>query len=285
VAIYKQLSANDPTVPKYRDALARSHNSLGNALRDAGRNPEAEEAFRQTLSVRRQLVAGYPGVPEYRQGLAITLNNLGIVCKNTDRAREAEELYGQALAIHKQLAADFPAVPDHQNDVAGATVNLARLLLARKDFDGARGLLEEAVPFHQAALKAGPEHPAYRNFYRLNRWRLTETLLELKDHVGAARTAEEFLRAAVEPPRDAYTVACLLAGCVRLAVQDERLAESKRRELAAAYGDSALSALRQAIEKGAKEVTQITKDASLDPLRSRVDFQELLAQVQAKNKP
>ena len=49
--------------------------------------------------------------------------------------------------------------------------------------------------------------------------------------------------------------------------------------------DADVNRLRQAIEKGAKEVTQITKDASLDPLRSRVDFQELLAQLEAKNKP
>jgi hypothetical protein len=88
----------------------------------------------------------------------------------------------------------------------------------------------------------------------------------------------------VEPPRDAYTAACLLAGCARLVAQDEQLPESKRTELVTTYGDRALAALRQAVEKGAKEVAQIKKDPSLDPLRQREDFHRLLAEVEAKQK-
>ena len=164
-------------------------------------------------------------------------------------------------------------------------VNLARLLLTGKNLNGARLLLEEAVPYHQAALKASPGHPAYRNFYRLNRWRMAETLLELKDHVGAASSAGQFLETAVDPPRDSYTTACLLAGCVRLAAQDDRLSEIKRQELVTTYGDSALAALRQAIAKEATEVIQMAKDPSLEPLGSRPDFQKLLAELKAKSKP
>jgi hypothetical protein len=224
-------------------------------------------------------------MPDYRRGLAITLNNLGVLLKNTGRAPAPEEVYGQALAIHKQLAADFPAVSDHQNEVAGAMLNLARLLLARKDPHAARRLLEEARPHLQAALKATPGHPAYRNNYRLHRWRLAEALLELKDHAAAAAAAGQFLEAAVKRPRDAYTAACLLAGCVRLAAQDERLPAGRRQEVATAYGDRALVALRQAIDEGAKEAAQMPRDPSLDPLRSREDFRTLLAEWEARGKP
>ena len=164
-------------------------------------------------------------------------------------------------------------------------VNLARLLLARKELDGARRLLEEALPYHQAALKANPRHPAYRKFYRNNRWRLAETLLERKDHAAAARAIGQFLQAAVELPRDAYTSACLFAGCTRLAATDDRLSEGERKERSSAYGDRALAALRQAIDRGFKDVAQMTKDADLEPLRSRADFQKLLAEVEAKDKP
>ena len=78
-------------------------------------------------------------------------------------------------------------------------------------------------------------------------------------------------------PRDAYTAAGLLAGCARLAARDDRLPESKRQELAMAYGDRALDALRQAVQKGFKDVARLKQDASLEPLRSREEFQELLA--------
>src|SRR5947208_4771442 len=206
---------------------------------------------------------------DHRRGLAIALNNLGILLKNDEkdpvRMREAEDVYRQALAVHQQLVADFPGAPDHQNEVAGAMVNLGRFLLNQKDFDGARRLLEEALPHHQAALKTSPRNPYYLRFYRNNRWRLAETLLELKDHAGAARAVGEFLEAAVEPPRDAYTASGLLAGCVRLAENDDRLPEAERKELAANYGDRAVAALRQAVDKGAQEVEKIKTDQSLDP--------------------
>ena len=163
-------------------------------------------------------------------------------------------------------------------------VNLARVLLARQDLDAARRLLEEAVPHHHAALKANPKNPPYRRFFRNNRWRLAETLLALKDHAAAATAVKELLEVAYEPPQDAYTAACLLSGCARLAAQDERLAEGKRGELAAAYGDSALAALRTAVEKGAQEVNQMPKNPDLDPLRSRPDFRKLLREIEAKKK-
>jgi tetratricopeptide (TPR) repeat protein/tRNA A-37 threonylcarbamoyl transferase component Bud32 len=285
VAVYERLLARFPKERRYLDGLAISRDHLAGTLRDAERYPEAEKVFHQALATRERLVAEFPGVPEHRRGLAITLNNLGILLKNTDRPGEAEELYRQSLDVHKKLAADFPDDAEHQNSVAGAMVNLARLLLEGKDPDGARRLLEEALPYHRAALKAFPRHPAYRNFYRNNRWRMTETLLELKDHAAAAETAGEFLAAAVDPPRDAYTAACLLAGCVRLAAEDERLPEGKRQELARAYGDRALAALRQAVAKGAKEVAQMKTDKGLDPLRPRGDFEKLLAGLEAKSKP
>jgi serine/threonine protein kinase/tetratricopeptide (TPR) repeat protein len=284
-AIYEKLATDVPTEPRYRDQLATSRNNLGNLLRVAERHLEAEARLRQALTIRRQLVDEFPVVPGYRRGLAIVLNNLGILLKDTGRGREAEEVYGQALAVHKRLAAEYPAIGDHQNETAGAMTNLARLLLARKELDGARRLLEEALPYHQAALKANPRHPDYRKFYRNTRWRLAETLIELKDHAAAAEAIGQFLQAAVELPRDAYTSACLFAGCTRLAATDDRLSEGERKERSSAYGDRALAALRQAIDRGFKDVAQRTKDANLEPLRSRADFQKLLAEVEAKGKP
>jgi eukaryotic-like serine/threonine-protein kinase len=286
VAIFKQLADQGANRREYRDSLARSQNRLADILRDAGQHADAEAAYRQTLVVRKRLVAAYPMESEYRRGLAVTLNNLGILLKNDDRnparAREAEDLYGQALAIHRQLVADFPGVPDHENEVAGEMVNLARLLMIRKDFAGARQLLDEAFPHHQTALKATPEHPHYLRFYRNNRWRLSQTLLELKDHTEAAKAVDQFLATAVEPARDAYTAAGLLAGCAKLAAEDDQLPEGKRKELATAYGDRAVAALRLAIDKDAKEVAQMKIDSSLEPLRHRPDFQKLLAEVKFK---
>jgi hypothetical protein len=42
--------------------------------------------------------------------------------------------------------------------------------------------------------------------------------------------------------------------------------------------------LREAIQKGYKNVGHIKKDKDLDPLRSRADFQKLVAELEAKVK-
>jgi hypothetical protein len=159
--------------------------------------------------------------------------------------------------------------------VAGALGNLARMFLIGNDPAAARRLLEEAVPYHQAALKASPDHLLYRRFYRITRWRLAEAFLALGDHAAAAAATREFLAMAVEPPRDAYTAGCLFAGCIGLAARDDSLAADRRRELATAYGAEAVAALRQAVEKGAKEVAGLKTDPKLDPLRAREDFRKL----------
>lgn len=274
---FSALVAENPTSPLYLDALANSQNSLANVLRDVDEYVEATSLFQQSVATRRKLAAEFPGVPEYQQVLASAVNNLGILLKDTGRLDEAEEQYAEAAAIHKKLADDFPEVPDHQNEAAGVHGNLARLKLMTEDFASARRLLDEALPYHRAALQANPSHPVYRKFYRITRWRLAEAHLGLKDHAAAATSVAEFQLYATEPPRDAYTAASLLAGCVRLASEDPQLTDTRRAEMVATYGNNALTALRQAVELKAKEVAQMRTDPALDPLRGRDDFQKLLA--------
>jgi hypothetical protein len=57
---------------------------------------------------------------------------------------------------------------------------------------------------------------------------------------------------------------------------------AKRRELAQQYADRAVALLRQAVAKGYKDVAHLKKDADLDGLRRRPDFQQLLADLEAK---
>src|SRR5262249_44214322 len=120
-------------------------------------------------------------------------------------------------------------------------------------------------------------NPAYRQYYRNNRWRLTEALLALGAHDAAAAAAGEFLQAAVNPPQDAFTAACFLGGCARLADKDPQLSAERRRELAQSYAARAVELLRQSVAKGYKNREQLVKHPALEPLRARPDFQALLA--------
>jgi serine/threonine-protein kinase len=280
-ALYRQLAADIPDRPDYRQQLATSHINLGALHAETGRPKEAEAAFREALALHKQLTAAFPDRPDYRHALAVGHVNLGNLLAATARPKEAEAAYRDGLALARQLAADFPPNPDYQNDLAAGMVNLAQLLRQRGELGPARRLLEESLPHHQAALRADPRHPSYRGVYRLNRMVHAETLLALGRHAEAAAAAEQLLQAAVNPMADAYDAGCYLARCVPLAQKDGQLPPARQQELVKSYGDRALAALRQAVRHGYRDAAHMKRDADLDPLRERADFQALVREVES----
>ena len=72
---------------------------------------------------------------------------------------------------------------------------------------------------------------------------------------------------------DVYNAARGCALCVPLAGKPE----DKER-----YAARAVALLKQAVEKGYKDVTRMKKDTDLDALRDRADFKALLKELEAK---
>jgi tetratricopeptide (TPR) repeat protein len=283
--LQEELAAQHPELPEYRQELATSHNNLGTLLKQMGRRAEtAAAAYRAALKLQEELVAQYPAVPAYRQGLARSHNNLGALLADLGQRPEAEAAYRAALKLREELAAPHPAIPDYHNDLAGTLVSLADLLRKQQNYPQARELLEQAAPHCQAALKTNPSNPDYRQVYRINRRVLAFTLTGLGEHAAAARTAEQLASFGVDPANEAYSAACVLALCVPLAEKDAQLPEAERPRQARAYADRALELLRRAVANGYQDIAHLKKNTELDPLRSRNDFQELLAELEAAAK-
>jgi hypothetical protein len=57
----KQLAADFPTRPEFRQELAMSYNNLGALLERTGRFKEAEVAYQDALALQKQLAADFPG--------------------------------------------------------------------------------------------------------------------------------------------------------------------------------------------------------------------------------
>jgi tetratricopeptide (TPR) repeat protein len=282
LALNQRLAADFPGVPDHRAALARSYSNLGVVFRKLKRPDDAEAAYREAVVIQQRLVEDYPKVTQNRVELAFSYNLLGVLFDSTGRLEQAEKPFRDALAQRQHLAEEFRKVPEYQNDVAGTLGNLARLSRKRKDLTGARLLLERAQPYHQAALKADPRHPFYRQFFSNNQSLLGEILVDLGEHAAAVESVEPLVRFAYRPGSDIYDAACIVSRCVRLVEQDAQLPEARRRELACSYADRAMELLRQAVGHGYQNVVQMKKDSDLDPLRSRKDFQQLLADLEAK---
>jgi hypothetical protein len=162
---------------------------------------------------------------------------------------------------------------------------LAQLLRDNNEFAQARELLERSDLHHQTVLKANPRSPVYRQSFLSNRILLSSTLAGLGEHSGAVRIADQLAALGWNPQDDAYNAACAMAQCIPIVDKDVKLPKPKRQVLTQSYADRALALLRRAITKGYKDAANMKKDTDLDPLRSREDFQKLLAELEAKAQP
>jgi serine/threonine-protein kinase len=317
IAQQTQLVADCPTVPDYRDELAISHHNLGNLLKGLGKWPEAEAAHRQALALRKQLVADNPTVPQFRQHLAHSHSSLGTLLSSRKRRPEAEAEYRQALALYEPLVADFPTVPDYTMDLGGGYANYANLLRERgepaaslplfaKAHAALRRVLDkeprlvmarlwlrnvhmgraealeplgrqaEAVADWEQALALNDEKPR-DGWLQMRRFR---ALAHAGQHPEAVAAAEEALQSGNAAAVTRYAAACVYALAAGQAAKDAPPNTNSPR--AEQYARRAVALLRQAVQQGYKDAAHMKNDADLDGLRQRPDFQQLLAELEAK---
>jgi serine/threonine protein kinase len=161
--IWRQLAADFPAVPKYRDLQARCHNNLGKMLSHLGKHAEAEAEHRQDLALCKQLAADFPAQPMYREYLATGQMNLGATLLALGRHAEAEAESRQALALFKQLAADSPAVAQHRYLLALCHTNLANILESLGKLTEAEAEYRQARAHMKELVVDFPALPEYRH--------------------------------------------------------------------------------------------------------------------------
>ncbi|MFO0877702.1 MAG: tetratricopeptide repeat protein [Gemmataceae bacterium] len=194
VEIWKQLVADFPTRPEFRQDLARSHNNRGLLLNGTGRLKEAEQDHNAAVEIKKELAADFPTRPKFRQDLAQSYNNRGALLKDTGQLKEAEQDYNAALGLYKQLVADYPTHPGFRQDLAQSCHNRGALL---KD----TGRLKEAEQDYDAALsiykQLAADFPTYLEFRQelASSYNSRGTLLQ---DTGRLKEAEQDYNAAVQ---------------------------------------------------------------------------------------
>ena len=163
LALRRQLTADFPARPEFRQQLAGSHNNLGSLLHDTGRPKEAEAAYRDALALHKQLAADFPTRPEFQHELAGGHNNLGLLLHDTGRLKEAEAAYRDALALQKQLAADFPANPAFRRQLAASHNNLGSLLRDTSRLKEAEAAYRDALAIQKQLAADFPTVPQFRS--------------------------------------------------------------------------------------------------------------------------
>jgi serine/threonine protein kinase len=313
LTMQKALTATHPADAEYSHNLAKCYTNLAKIYTASRRWPEALRARQQALEISKTLVNQHPQDPRLRFFLGIHYNNLGTLYRDRRRLSEAKQAFQDALATMKSLADQHPAVPKYAEKLAlfrvirgnfvrdtekpenalpwytEAITNLepvtgkvpkdmaTRSVLADAYLQRARVLqgLErhrEAVPDWDQAIELDTGRLSLR--LRLSR---AGSLACLGEHVRATAEADAVIQGDQVPPTIIYGAGqtyCLAAAAVP---NDSPLKER--------YAARAAALIRQAAAKGFADVDRLKIDPFLSIVRERQDFQQLLHELEERQKP
>jgi tetratricopeptide (TPR) repeat protein len=202
----------------------------------------------------------------------------------SDNGKPAEALvaFEKGLAVSRKLALADPKVPYYQREVARALNNIAQLHVRQKRFAEAFVALDEALAIGQQVVDA---HPTIENFsqgvgytYAYRGW----ARVRAGQPVGAATDLRQALELwskikspSLETRFERSRILALLAGLGA----DEKSGVTAGD--ARTFADQAVAALQDAIRAGWALPNEL-KEPDFDALRSRPDFQKLVAEVEAR---
>jgi serine/threonine protein kinase len=312
--LFERLAAEHPDVPQYRNSQAWSLSLLSNALAQQSKHPEAEAAFAKVIKLQEQLVADQPGVPEYRRKLGFTLHNFGLLLHELERRSEAEAAYRRTVELLERVVTELPDVAFYRSELADSNHDLGMLLNELGKYPEAETAYRRALELferlvveqpavddywtelaltrsHLGKLLRGLDKPAQaetahrqalgafdraleldegtrRTELRLGR---ADALARIGEVAKALAAADELAAASNLAANDLYGLACVYAlAAAKLPLPDADRAPAQ-----------AIATLREAIAKGYRNLAHLRKNPDLDALRSREDFQKLLAELEA----
>jgi serine/threonine-protein kinase len=287
-AIRQKLAEANPEVTQFQNDLAASYHDIGAIHRASGRASLALESYERARAITQKLADADASDTQFQSGLAQSHNDIAYVYQETGNLARAIASLEQGRAILQKLADANPAVARFEGDLAQSYQVIGAIqdqtghpALALSSFERARSIL-------QKLNDANPTLTLYQNRLAMSH-----------SYVGQARrrsgrpfeAAVEFRRAVaimehlsdVQPDGyNLYNLACfrsLLSGIAADPGSGMTAAE------AATLGEKAVETLRRAVDAGLQDAEFMRRDADLDPVRSRADFQVLLLDLAFPDQP
>jgi tetratricopeptide (TPR) repeat protein/tRNA A-37 threonylcarbamoyl transferase component Bud32 len=287
IDIKERLVRASPLVTRYQSGLASSYINLGCVLPAE----QAEKPFRQALDIEDKLAGKHPHVTTYQRDVGLIYHNLGVCYRDTKRPEQAEAAYHKDVEVAEKLVRDHPTVTEFAVYLAGTCGNMGNILSHHHKSQAALEWYTRAIHLLEPVVKqAEPNARARRYLSNIHHTRAS-ALAELGRHADALQDCERALQFADARRKQdiLYEMACIHSLASEAARQDKALVPADRDQQAERHAADAVGLLVQlhtaGYFKSAAALKHAKKDKDLDPLRSRADYREWLAKVEAKAKP
>jgi tetratricopeptide (TPR) repeat protein len=225
----------------------------------------------RSVARQEQLIATQGGSVENRCELVRVLQQLALA-EQPDRAAATFE---RAEAIARALVTDAaPAARGPHLLLYG------QLLRAANRFTEAREVLTQGIQLQQS--NAARVDPDASNLLHDLYWAFAEAAVQGQDHRAAAWAADGMAQTAPTVPAACARAARYFARCAEVAQQ--HAAPEERTTLLQYYGDRAMAYLHQEVDQQLADTASLHNPAHFAAIRSRADFQQLLATLAASKK-
>jgi tetratricopeptide (TPR) repeat protein len=288
LAIARALVRDHPTVALYRTQLASCLNNMGIIQAKGGRPDEAVRSHEEALVIREALARGDPDDAERLSELAWGLHDLVVALDVAGRADDALRRVDRAVAALEGLARDHPTHIRYRERL-GVCLETQGILRRMAGDPAASRSLERSLAIREALAGDHPASIGYRDalgggyidlaVVRAAAGRTDEALVLIRK---AERIVE---RSPDVRPLTLYNLACAYAQCGAGGPEGGRDLDAAGRSAGGAYADRAMELLRRAVAAGYANVALIRRDLDLDPLRTRLDFRELLMDLSFPAEP
>ena len=313
LALRERLVREHPDDFLHRRDLAQTLLNLGNWYSDEAQTDRAEASYRRALEMLDRLAREAPGVTQprtnlpvtpfavdparVRYDLAMTYYNLAKLLRDDSRSAPAAEAFQQALELLDRLVRDQPSRPVVRHLLAKTHYDLGllhqadgRLAQAAASWLRSRAMLE-------ALAREYPETWGYRYNLALNFRSLSlvaDTTRRTDESEADRRSAREIEERLIRehPEARAYfydAAVVYLNFPASVGPEGTETGPVNRKTFAAACASHALGMLEAAEKAGyfrtSDGLKQLKSDKTLDLLRSRDDFRQLMARALAAENP
>jgi serine/threonine-protein kinase len=252
----------------------------------ANKTEEALAAGEAARRLKQRIADDHPDVAEYQRDLASTENNIGIVLRVAGRLDEAIAAQRAALKIGERLVKAYPSLTVLQCELANCINELGDDLRLGDQITEATEWYKRATKILEQLTTADSSVPLYQGYLVQGLKGLGASQLAADQPADAVATWRRAVDIEKRMTFDFGESLYYLAGCHALL---GAVAGAPGSPVSAEEGqterDRAMLTLRRAINAGYSPVQWMRRDPDLDSLRSRDDFQLLLKNLEAPEKP